>query len=463
MDLPELLARAGVQPDAVAELMTWARARTSALLPTINPKSPLGQSLAPGLAQLVMRQGPESENDVLPVPPAPALTSVIASEAPIVRRENPSRSSPRATARVISRPFLGAAVEAALQGGESSGNLAQGTEEIPAPPPSISDAPAALDEDDASIGGFTRFASSVRRQPVAPVERPSEDRAPLSHGFALHAEREAGHFMDVPAPPSFEASESGVRLRMPNIRGDSERSNSLVVGIPDDEGADVPMPRARGRSGSGAAASRPPSRPNPAEHSLELNLRIEDPELSSALFRMIPASGETSTMLSAAASASLMRATPDLGEPSLQIPIHVEEASSMVPVPLADDDEDDDETAALHEPEDAPAPIPPTPAPRSDDTVIGRAPTRHGARPPPPPLRRGSSHFEPAAEPAQPISKPRGRGNARKKIVELSTPVVRPVTARPTAPEPTTQRPARETARPEPASAIPNYLRDDDE
>ena len=38
MDLPELLARAGIQPEAVADLMTWARARTSVLLAGLDAK-----------------------------------------------------------------------------------------------------------------------------------------------------------------------------------------------------------------------------------------------------------------------------------------------------------------------------------------------------------------------------------------------------------------------------------------
>ena len=41
MDLPELFARAGIQPEAVADLMTWARARTSVLLAGLDAKTPL--------------------------------------------------------------------------------------------------------------------------------------------------------------------------------------------------------------------------------------------------------------------------------------------------------------------------------------------------------------------------------------------------------------------------------------
>jgi len=463
MDLPELFARAGIQPEAAADLMTWARARTSALLATIDAKSPLGQSLAPGLAQLVMRHGPPSESIVSAVPPPPPLNPparTTPSEVPVPRSEKTAaRSSPRATARVISRPFLGAAVEAALQGGEASGNLSPETADAPPPPPSSSQQTEA--DDEASIGGFTRFALNVRRQPAAASERPNEARATLAHGFALHAEREASQFTDVPAPPSFEASESGVRASLHHITGgDSERSTSLVVGIPDDEGADVPMPRGRGRSGglsAGASGSsyRPPSGPT-QENTLELNLRIEDPELSSALLAMIPANGETSTMLSAAASSALMRATPVVGEPSLQITI--DEGSTFVPVAaMTDDDEDEDETVALRESE----PEPPT--------VIA---TRRGGRPPPPPPKRGqTSAPQPAAAPlaAAPAPEPeptpakqqQQRGRGRKKIVELSTPVVRPV-ARPSTPEPAAPRTTREAPRPEHAP-IPNYLRDDDE
>src|SRR4051812_7810404 len=121
MDLPELLARAGIQPESVTDLMTWARARTAVLLAGLDAKTPLGQSLAPGLAQLVMRQGPESETDLSPVPPLPPMSSPL-PETLVMHPEQTSRGAPRATARVLSRPFLGAAVEAALQGGESSSN-----------------------------------------------------------------------------------------------------------------------------------------------------------------------------------------------------------------------------------------------------------------------------------------------------------------------------------------------------
>lgn len=428
MDMPELLARAGIQPDAVADLMTWARARTSVLLAALDPKSSLGQSLAPGLAQLVMRQGPESESDILDVPPPPPLaapSSVLAE-----RGDQATARGPRATARVISRPFLGAAVEAALQGGETSANLSPETVEPPPPQPE----PAPVLDDEASIGGFTRFGFSMRR---APVEAPTDTRVPLAHGFALHSEREASQFTDVPAPPSFEASESGVRASLKHITGgDSERSTSLVVGIPDDEGADIPVLRGRGRSG----ASRPASGPS-QESTLELNLHIEDPELSSALLRMVPANGETSTMLAVAASSALMRDFVPRGEPSLQITI--DEGSALVPV------------APRSEPEDAAAVTPVVDADR------GPQPARRASRPPPLPAQRVATAQPQPAPPSQSPDASGKQKRSRKKIVDLSTPVVRPV-ARPSAPEPTAQRVNRETARPE-LAPIPNYLRDDDE
>lgn len=449
MDLPELFARAGIQPEAVADLMTWARARTSVLLAALDAKTPLGQSLAPGLAQLVMRQGPESESDVVAVPPAPPLTI---SEVPTPRRETTSRSSPRATARVISRPFLGAAVEAAL----SSNNLTLEPDETPPPPPDA--AQTELDEE-ASIGGFARFG--VRRPPAREVD--DDEEHPLSHGFAMHAEREASQLTAVPAPPSFEASESGIRgTSLQHITGDSERSTSLVVGIPDDEGADVPIPRSRRVSGgleataSGSLRAAAPPERRAQEQTLELNLQIEDPELSSALMAMIPASGETSTMLSvgSGASSSLMRATPDIGEPSLQIPITIDEGSTMVPVANTGIS-DDDETVALDESE-----------PDEPTVALATAPAKR--RPPPPPPAKGVQAGAPTSQPApKPASEPspaasKQRNRGRKKIVELSTPVVRPVAARPSAPEPTPVRVTREAPRQE-HTPIPNYLRDDDE
>lgn len=464
MDLPELLARAGIQPNAVADLMTWARARSSALLATLDASSPLGQRLAPGLAQLVMR----ADVVATEVPPAPPVsvsvptpaddddepTRLISSpagsrapvdddEVPVIRAPSPSRNSPRAVAREITRPYLGAAVEAALQTGESSGGSAPA--DSVAPPPA-----SGYDEDESSIGGFTRLAFSVRR-PQGASERPSETRAPLAHGFALHAEKaaaEASQFTGVPAPPSFEAGDSSARLRAFGVTGDSERSTSLVVGIPDDEG-DVPLPRQRSRSagleatasGSLRAAAPVAVATTPSELSIELNLAIEDPELSSALFRMIPEGGETSSTLTrtipqpaalaADATDSLQRPIVASSEMSLQIPITIEDASGFTPSPLAG--------AEL----ESPAP----------------SPTRPRKTPPPPPPAR-TSVIQAAPEPApQPAKRARGK----KKIVELGAPVARP-TAKPTTPTPATSRPSREVVKSESSQAVvPNYLRDDDE
>jgi hypothetical protein len=138
--------------------------------------------------------------------------------------------------------------------------------------------------------------------------------------------------------------------------------------------------------------------------------------------------------------------TPVLGEPSLQIPITIDD--SMAP-PDATDDGDDD-TVAFHESE-----------PDLEPTVaIDTTPAKR--RPPPPPPAKGVQAGAPAklaSEPSPAASKQKNRG--RKKIVELSTPVVRPA-ARPSAPEPAPARVTREAPRQE-HTPIPNYLRDDDE
>lgn len=510
-ELTEILARAGIQPEAVGDLMTWAYARSSALLAALDPNSALGQSLAPGLAQLVMRRpsaaavgatpppppvtiaaapvsvpavnpaiveaapADESESAALdalaPVdataeattPEAPSDSLVAAApitaddEVPLARPPAPSRGTPRAVARVITKPYLGAAVEAALQTGDSE------AESPPAP---------LFAEDDPTIGGFARLAFSVRR-PSHTSERPSDTKAPLAHGFAMHAERvaaEASQFTDVPAPPSFETSESNTRMRAFGISGDSERSTSLVVGIPDDEGADVPLPRQRSRSGgleaspSGSLrAARPISEPasvapptmspatSSAEHSIGINLAIEDPELSSALHRMIPQGGETSSTLTQMPTTILFRAGESQQQPvaassemSLQIPITIEESTSETDGP---------ETSMTAEVAEEIEP-PPDPEPRTPRKS-----------PPPPPQKRGatvSAKVVPQPEPPQQQSSKRGRG--RKKVVELGAPVARPA-PRAATPAPAQSRPSRaETPKPEPSQAtVPNYLRDDDE
>lgn len=485
-ELSEILARAGVQPAAVAELMAWARARSSALIAGLDRDSPLGQSLAPGLAQLVMRRSDDRVGVIPQLPPVlvaptpapargaetpvreapsaveladeaaldgldPDATIAVPSPRPaevdapgsdeVSRSSGPSRSAPRATARVISRPNLGAAIEAALHG-ENSGDL-----EVPAEPATAS----AYSEDDPTIGGFARFAN-VRRAPS-----PSESRAPLTQGFARHAERvaaEPSQFLDVPAPPSFVTSESNTSMRVFGVTGDSERSTSLVVGIPDDDTADVPLPRQRrGSEGLAATASgslraaRPISEPTSAaparalpEGSIELNLAIEDPELSSALHRMIPATGETSSTLTHLPSTHLrpgdsMRQVVPTGEMSLQIPITIEE----------------------HGPEDA---LPPEVAEAELPPASPRSPRK---TPPPPPNKRSGTIATTVVPQPEP---PQKRGRGRKKVVELGTPVARPA-PRAVTPAPVQARPSRETSKPTSAessqAAIPNYLRDDDE
>ncbi|MBL9099313.1 MAG: hypothetical protein JNL82_00060 [Myxococcales bacterium] len=484
-ELSEILARAGVQPAAVAELMAWARARSSALIAGLDRDSPLGQSLAPGLAQLVMRRSDDRVGVIPQLPPVivapasspargealveapsavdpdeaaldgldPDATIAVPSPRPaevdapgsdeVSRPSSPSRSAPRATARVISRPNLGAAIEAALHG-ETSGDL-----EVPAEPATAS----AYSEDDPTIGGFARFAN-VRRAPS-----PSESRAPLTQGFARHAERvaaEPSQFLDVPAPPSFVTSESNTSMRVFGVTGDSERSTSLVVGIPDDDTADVPLPRQRrGSEGLAATASgslraaRPVSEPTSAapsparslpEGSIELNLAIEDPELSSALHRMIPATGETSSTLTHLPSTHLrpgdsMQQIVPTGEMSLQIPITIEE----------------------HGPEDA---LPPEVAEAELPPVNPRSPRK---TPPPPPNKRSGTIATTVVPQPEP---PQKRGRGRKKVVELGAPVARPA-PRAVTPAPVQARPSRETSKPTSAessqAAIPNYLRDDDE
>ena len=126
---------------------------------------------------------------------------------------------------------------------------------------------------------------------------------------------------------------------------------------------------------------------------------------------------------------------------------------------------------------------PPPPPPRPASAPIASA---SRTPPPPPPNRRGGKKTLPqpvVAAAAKPAAKPESgkKGKHRKKVVELSQPVVRPVSApsAAAAPRPATQAPVslarpvsnREAAptptpTPKPAPAprtVPDYLRDDED
>ena len=99
MDLSALLAREGIQADDADVLVAWARQRAAALVARIEPGSALAQQLGATLEQA--RSQPDGT----------------AADVPVALTRPTSRGSSR-PGRSVSRPYLGAAVQAALSRNE---------------------------------------------------------------------------------------------------------------------------------------------------------------------------------------------------------------------------------------------------------------------------------------------------------------------------------------------------------
>jgi len=243
MDLSTLLAREGIEAGELDAILKWARHRAAALVARIEPGSPLAEALGTALER-------SRDGNAAPVP-HPA-----------------QRSAPRPIARAVSKPHLGAAVKAALSGKQEDLDLALETaaaaEAIVAEsggfePPVLEDsppsAPAAepeLDDNDPSIGGFNRFAFSFRRREAEKVAaEESRSSLTLTRNFETHADETAASgewnadALALPEPPSFEAKRPTFRRGPEADLNDGEASGLLVLGIPDEEGIDIPVPRAR--------------------------------------------------------------------------------------------------------------------------------------------------------------------------------------------------------------------------
>jgi hypothetical protein len=470
MDLPELLAAAGVRD--VDALMSWARQRSAALIADLDPATSIGQRLAEGLARL----------DKLSVEVARARSGV------------PSAGASRTNARVVTRPYLGAAVEAALSGTEPSIDL----------PPKLAEPPAPAPEDDPSIGGFTRFAHSVRRRSEP---EPVRVGPTLQSGWARYAEAEA---RGRPVRPFGDNAESGIRAipLAANLHGDGEASASLVLGIPDEESADVPLPRPRPPSDAApTAAQLPVAGPRPTrdyDRSFSIDLSLEDdfsddPELSAAMRRALTdrAASEASASKSAAETRAAVAARPPSGPrlaasrppsapqpaasrpPSAPQPAAPVKAASDRPPTLPPKASDRPPTLPPVAPKasDRPPTLPPVaPAKAASDRppTLPPIPPRRPATLPPPPAAAPPA----AAPPAEAPGKPAKRGKSRKKVVDLSTPVARaqPVStpSERAPPAPLTERaqlrpgdPAPRLAPPPPRTEasreLPTYLHDDDD
>jgi hypothetical protein len=486
MDLSALLAREGIGPGDVETLLQWARQRAPVLIARIEPGSPLAELLG------------SHERTQAPGTAAPE---------PVVR------SVPRPIARSVSRPHLNAAVEAALSGMrdielaiENSPAADQALpdrpvlEDIPEPAPEPAPEPP---EDDPSIGGFNRFAFALRKRAPEPAPEPVPPRTGnLTRGFELHAEsqgpRSSWDDEHVPEPPGFEArlSESA-SMHIASL--DAESSDGLVLGIPDDDG-DVPVYRGRARSQAIAAETSSsgltdaafdamiepsdlaPVAPEP--HATE-HVASAPHATAGAVSGPVPAASGPHAAARAASGpvpaasgphASARAASGPVSAASGPMPAAARLASG--PMPAASDPQaaarpssgaTAREPATVTEPAEAAIPTS-RPALASTPTRAAPPPNRRGKKTQPQPIVA-------AAKPAKPEPRHEGKkGKQRKKVVELSQPVARPVSAAsPAAPaaRPATLPPvsltrpisaANAMATATPASpGVPDYLRDDED
>lgn len=487
MDLSTLLAREGIEAGELDAILKWARHRAAALVARIEPGSPLAEAL--GAAFERSRDG-----DAAPVA-HPA-----------------QRSAPRPIARAVSKPHLGAAVKAALSGKQEDLDLALETAAAAAeaevivaesgglerpvledsPPP----APAAepeLDDNDPLIGGFSRFAFSFRRREAEKVAaEESRSSLTLTRDFETDTEETAASgewnadALALPEPPSFEAKRSAFPRADLN---DGEASGLLVLGIPDEEGIDVPVPRPR------PSSARFDSRENSAPHIVS--------SVPAALAR---------TQAEARGPSRVRASQPilddedsfDLGLDNLETDPVTARSS---PQPTAPIDRQPSGPQASPQRVDTgpqrmdsgpqradsgphgsrmhgsgphgPGPHGPPPPPPPVSSPVPAANTTQSLRSlPPPPPREGKRNGRPPPAPAvaekvkpakaEPTLVPTKRGAKRNKVVELSQPVARPSSAPMAA---ATAPSERSGQRPIPAegellarhSAVPDYLRDDDE
>ncbi len=454
MDLSVLLAREGIQADDAESLVAWARRRAAALVAHIEPESALAQQL--GVALESARRGQ---------PAAPG-------DAPVPRQ--PSRSAPRPINRQVSSPHLGAAVQAALSRNEPALEKAlEIAEEPPAAAPEPVPEPAvaavaavaadAADDEDPSIGGFNRFAFSLRRRITeAPVEEPPapvrgvEPSSPAEDAASESAAAWQAIDLELPAPPGFETRPG---QDVPTDRGeDGENSDGLVVGIPDDDSIDIPLPRPRAHSSSrsvaAATAVKAPSGPHPEAHAAQSSERLELDSATLALDGLDidipePPVRETTRPQPIGRPAS----SPSRAAPPPPPPRSGPHRAASGPTTAASG------PVAVSRPPSAPEPampsIPQTSAPQKYPTPQSSA-------------RRGKTSTAeqkqvPKSEPKPAANKKGSKG--RKKVVDLSVPVPSPiVAAAAVAPRKASIGNHQPTGEPSsPGHQVPAYLQDDDE
>ncbi len=492
MDLSTLLAREGIEAGELDAILKWARHRAAALVARIEPGSPLAEALGPALER-------SRDGNAAPVP-QPA-----------------QRSAPRPTARAVSKPHLGAAVQAALSGKHEDLDLALETaaaaEAVVAEsgglePPVLEDSPPPapaepeLDDNDPSIGGFNRFAFSFRRREAEKVAaEESRSSLTLTRDFETHAEETASSgewnadAIALPEPPSFEAKRPTFRRGPEADLGDGEASGLLVLGIPDEEGIDVPVPRPRPSSARfdsrensaphiissvpaalarAQAEAREPSRPQSSTRPLQPSLDDEDSfDLGLDNLETDPVTARPTSSPQPSAPTASQTSDPQASGPQASAQRMDSGPQRVDSGPQRVDSGPNAPRMQGSGPHGPPPPPPPrpvsSPAPAANKTQALRSL-------PPPPPREGKRNGRPPPAPAaavkpakvEPTPAPSKRGAKRKKVVELSQPVARPTSAPMAA---ATAPSERSGQRPIPAddevlprrAAVPDYLRDDDD
>lgn len=422
MDLADLLAREGYADTDLPRLLAWARARADALLAGTDVPAPLRQ-LFDGAA-------PSSER-------AAASASASSGHVPKDIHEAPARAPAPAPALEEDIPIdLRRAVTAAT-----------------APHPA-----AVEDDADSGIGGFARFGGlgRIKNKPY-PFRQESEpeDRPTMARSFAIAAEKAAEERVPslARAPSATSNTELSGTLPMAALAMSAEESGGLVLGIPDDDAADVPVSRASTPSAASPRAAQPVRSGAPVDDDDEppppapsRPLAATDDESESALGGLIEATD--SELL--AVSDVLTEAPGDDPLPPPPSPVITEPSGVDLSRPIIA---------------------------RETNPVLQSVRETTGPRD-----AHDADHHD---DPQAPVLRRRNAPAPKKKVVELGAPVVRPrgasggaVTPKsppaprklpPPPPPPGARRPTprheeiEELSRVEVLDDLPAYLRDDEE
>lgn len=219
MDLAELLTREGYIPTDVPALMSWAHDRAGALIAELDDASPLRELLAGRSGQVLA----DIPRPALAREPAPAHEPAPASKPP------------------ASRPPSSLTVELSEVEEDAPIDLRSAVAAATKPHP-IAQEP---DDPDSGFGGFVRFGGIARMNRPYPIreETQTDERPAIVRGFITERETRAEERPVEKKPPPSTTGELSSALPVATLDMSAEESGGLVLGIPDEESADVPVPR----------------------------------------------------------------------------------------------------------------------------------------------------------------------------------------------------------------------------